>query len=106
MQQRQRQGNNNIHKSDDNSNNNNNQNNILGIHNVTAIASNPQKNIDFYTRILGLRLVKLTVNFDDPTTYHLYFGDEVVESLRYFLHLVLGGIYYYSTCEGRFGENR
>ena len=45
--------------------------------NVTAIASNPQKNIDFYTRILGLRLVKLTVNFDDPTTYHLYFGDEV-----------------------------
>ena len=54
MQQRQRQGNNNIHKSDDNSNNNNNQNNILGIHHVTAIASNPQKNIDFYTRILGL----------------------------------------------------
>jgi catechol-2,3-dioxygenase len=49
---------------------------ILGIHHVTAIASDPQKNIDFYTQVLGLRLVKLTINFDDPTTYHLYFGDE------------------------------
>jgi glyoxalase family protein len=56
---------------------NNSQRDILGIHHVTAIASNPQKNIDFYTQILGLRLVKLTVNFDDPTTYHLYFGDEI-----------------------------
>jgi glyoxalase family protein len=53
-----------------------NQKDVLGIHHVTAIASNPQKNIDFYTKILGLRLVKLTVNFDDPTTYHLYYGDE------------------------------
>jgi len=50
---------------------------ILGIHHVTAISSDPQKNIDFYTQILGLRLAKLTVNFDDPTTYHLYFGDEI-----------------------------
>src|SRR5215510_7139322 len=54
-----------------------NQKDVLGIHHVTAIARNPQKNIDFYTQILGLRLVKLTVNFDDPTTYHLYFGDEI-----------------------------
>jgi glyoxalase family protein len=53
-----------------------NQKDVLGIHHVTAIARNPQKNIDFYTQILGLRLVKLTVNFDDPTTYHLYYGDE------------------------------
>lgn len=53
------------------------QEDILGIHHVTAIASDPQKNINFYTQILGLRLVKLTVNFDDPTTYHLYFGDEI-----------------------------
>ena len=53
------------------------QKDILGIHHVTAIASDPQKNIDFYTEVLGLRLVKLTVNFDDPTTYHLYFGDEI-----------------------------
>src|SRR6476469_4071220 len=50
---------------------------ILGIHHVTAIASNPQKNFDFYSGVLGLRLVKLTVNFDDPTTYHLYYGDEI-----------------------------
>ncbi len=57
--------------------NNNNNYGINGIHHVTAICSNPQKNIDFYTKILGLRLVKLTVNFDDPTTYHLYYGDEI-----------------------------
>src|SRR5438876_943516 len=50
---------------------------ILGIHHVTAIAGDPQANIDFYTGLLGLRLVKLTVNFDDPTTYHLYYGDGV-----------------------------
>ena len=49
---------------------------IPGIHHVTAIASDPQRNVDFYTDLLGLRLVKLTVNFDDPSTYHLYFGDE------------------------------
>ena len=46
-----------------------------GIHHVTAIASDPQRNIDFYTGILGLRLVKLTVNYDDPSSYHLYYGD-------------------------------
>jgi glyoxalase family protein len=48
---------------------------VLGIHHVTAITSDPQKNIDFYTGILGLRLVKLTVNQDDPSSYHLYYGD-------------------------------
>jgi glyoxalase family protein len=48
---------------------------ILGLHHVTAIASDPQENIDFYAGVLGLRLVKLTVNYDDPTTYHLYYGD-------------------------------
>lgn len=46
-----------------------------GIHHVTAIASDPQKNLDFYTGVLGMRLVKRTVNFDDPTTYHFYYGD-------------------------------
>jgi len=51
-------------------------NNILGIHHVTAIAGDPQKNLDFYSKILGLRLVKQTVNYDDPGTYHLYYGDE------------------------------
>jgi glyoxalase family protein len=48
---------------------------IEGLHHVTAIAGEPQPNIDFYTGVLGLRLVKLTVNFDDPVTYHLYYGD-------------------------------
>lgn len=48
---------------------------ILGLHHVTAIAGDPQTNIDFYTGVLGLRLVKFTVNFDDPSTYHLYYGD-------------------------------
>jgi predicted esterase/catechol 2,3-dioxygenase-like lactoylglutathione lyase family enzyme len=50
---------------------------ILGLHHVTAIASDPQRNLDFYAGVLGLRLVKRTVNFDDPETYHLYYGDEV-----------------------------
>jgi glyoxalase family protein len=48
---------------------------IEGLHHVTAIAGEPQTNINFYAGVLGLRLVKLTVNFDDPTTYHLYYGD-------------------------------
>ena len=46
-----------------------------GLHHVTAIASDPQRNVDFYTQVLGLRLVKRTVNFDAPDTYHLYYGD-------------------------------
>jgi glyoxalase family protein len=48
---------------------------IAGIHHVTAIAGDPQRNLDFYVGLLGLRLVKRTVNFDDPGTYHFYFGD-------------------------------
>ena len=48
---------------------------ILGIHHVTAIAGAPQPNVDFYTGFLGMRLVKKTVNFDDPNTYHFYYGD-------------------------------
>ncbi|QFU16781.1 ring-cleaving dioxygenase [Microvirga thermotolerans] len=47
-----------------------------GIHHVTAIAGPARRNIDFYTRVLGLRLVKKTVNFDDPGTYHFYYGNE------------------------------
>jgi glyoxalase family protein len=46
-----------------------------GIHHVTAICGEPQRNVDFYVGLLGLRLVKKTVNFDDPGTYHLYYGD-------------------------------
>lgn len=47
-----------------------------GIHHVTAIAGQPQQNVDFYTKVLGLRLVKQTVNFDAPHVWHLYYGDE------------------------------
>jgi len=50
---------------------------VSGIHHVTAIAGDPQANMDFYTGILGLHLVKVTVNYDDPQTYHLYYGDEL-----------------------------
>lgn len=48
---------------------------LHGIHHITAISSDPQANVDFYTKILGMRMVKLTVNYDDPSVYHLYFGD-------------------------------
>lgn len=47
-----------------------------GIHHITAIVGDAQRNVDFYAGVLGLRLVKRTVNFDDPETYHLYFGNE------------------------------
>ncbi len=48
---------------------------IKGIHHVTAICGDPQKNVDFYCGVLGLRFIKRTVNYDDPHTYHLYYGD-------------------------------
>ena len=50
---------------------------LLGLHHVTAFAGDAQRNFDFYTRTVGLRLIKRTVNFDDPATYHLYFSDEL-----------------------------
>jgi glyoxalase family protein len=53
------------------------ENSILGLHHITAIAGDAQRNYEFYTKVLGLRLVKKTVNFDDPGTYHFYFGDEI-----------------------------
>lgn len=49
---------------------------ILGLHHLTLVCSDAQRTTDFYTQVLGLRLVKQTVNFDDPGSYHLYFGDE------------------------------
>ena len=52
------------------------ENKILGIHHITAIAGNAQRNYDFYTKVLGLRMIKRTVNFDDPGTYHFYYGNE------------------------------
>jgi glyoxalase family protein len=48
----------------------------MSIHYVTAIAGDPVRNLSFYRRDLGLRFVKKTVNFDDPSTYHFYYGDE------------------------------
>ena len=53
------------------------ENKILGLHHITAIAGEAQRNYDFYTKALGLRMVKKTVNFDDPSTYHFYYGDTV-----------------------------
>ena len=50
---------------------------IVGLHHVTAIASDPQRNLDFCCEVLGLRFVKRTVNFDDPGSYHFYFGDAI-----------------------------
>ena len=48
---------------------------IEGLHHITAISGRPQRNLDFYAKVLGLRFVKKTVNFDDPSVYHLYYGD-------------------------------
>ncbi len=53
------------------------ENKILGLHHITAIAGDAKRNFDFYANTLGLRFIKKTVNFDDPGTYHFYFGDEV-----------------------------
>src|SRR5260370_12649538 len=50
---------------------------MSGIHHVTAISGKAARNLDFYARVVGLRFVKKTVNFDDPGTYHLYYGDRV-----------------------------
>ncbi len=47
-----------------------------GLHHITAITADAPRNVDFYARVLGLRLVKKTVNFDAPDVYHLYYGDE------------------------------
>src|SRR4051794_41813334 len=49
---------------------------LEGLHHVTAITGDAPRNVDFYSRVLGLRMVKKTVNFDQPDVYHLYFGDE------------------------------
>ncbi len=49
---------------------------ILGLHHITLVCADAQRTVDFYTQVLGLRFVKKTVNFDDPGSYHLYFGDE------------------------------
>src|SRR5580693_8550497 len=50
---------------------------MSGIHHVTAISGNAERNLEFYKHVIGLRFVKRTVNFDDPGTYHLYYGDRL-----------------------------
>jgi glyoxalase family protein len=55
---------------------------VTGLHHVTAITSNAQANLDFYAGILGLRLVKKTINFDTPDVYHLYYGNESGSSCK------------------------
>jgi len=50
---------------------------VIGLHHITALASDAQKNVNFYAGILGLRLVKQTINFDAPEVYHLYYGNEI-----------------------------
>ena len=72
---------------------------VTGIHHVTAMAGAPQGNIDFYTRVLGLRLVKRTVNFDDPYTYHFYFGTEIGQPGTILTFFPWGG----SSLHGRIG---
>jgi glyoxalase family protein len=49
---------------------------ITGLHHITALSADAQKNVDFYAGILGLRMIKKTINFDAPDVYHLYYGDE------------------------------
>jgi glyoxalase family protein len=75
---------------------------IAGIHHITAMAGAPQENIDFYVRTLGLRLVKRTVNFDDPFTYHFYFGNESGEPGTILTFFPWGG----SSLHGRIGTGQ
>src|SRR5262245_45435131 len=49
---------------------------ITGLHHITALASDPQRNLNFYAGVLGLRLLKKTINYDAPDVYHLYYGNE------------------------------
>jgi glyoxalase family protein len=65
---------------------------LQGLHHLTAIAADGKRNVDFYTRVLGLRLVKKTVNFDDPGTYHLYFGGQTASPGTILTFFIWGGL--------------
>ena len=78
------------------------QNLITGIHHVTAVCGDAQENIDFYTGVLGLRLVKKTINFDDPKVYHFYFGDEAATPGTIFTGFPYGK----GLTEGRHGNGK
>ncbi|MGI2328661.1 ring-cleaving dioxygenase [Planococcus sp. YIM B11945] len=73
----------------------------MGIHHITAVVGDPQENVDFYAGVLGLRLVKQTVNFDDPGTYHLYFGNEGAEPGTIITFFPWGDAY-----KGRIGDGQ
>jgi glyoxalase family protein len=75
---------------------------VTGIHHITAMAGAPQVNLDFYARVLGLRFVKRTVNFDDPFTYHFYFGNETGEPGTILTFFPWGG----SSLHGRIGTGQ
>ncbi len=64
---------------------------LAGIHHVTAITGDAQKNVEFYTDTLGLRLVKVTINYDDPGSYHLYYGDGLGRPGTLMTHFVWPG---------------
>jgi glyoxalase family protein len=79
---------------------------VQGLHHITIVCAEAQRTVDFYTGVLGLRLVKKTVNFDDPGSYHLYFGDEMGtlgSAITYFEwpgapkgHWGIGGTHHYA----------
>ena len=83
---------------------------ITGLHHITLVCANAQRTVDFYTRLLGLRLVKQTVNFDAPDSYHLYFGDAVGSpgsAITFFEwsgaprgHWGIGGTHHFALCVG------
>ncbi len=66
-----------------------------GIHHVTAVSGNASRNVAFYTQVLGMRLTKKTVNQDDVSAYHLFYGDELV--LRVMGRISLTGWFFFST---------
>jgi catechol 2,3-dioxygenase-like lactoylglutathione lyase family enzyme len=76
---------------------------LRGPHHVSAIADDPQRTIDFYTGVLGLRLVKVTVDVDDPEAYHLYYGDGPVQDRVYYRSITVaepGGVRLEVAAEG------
>lgn len=70
---------------------------VSGLHHITALSSDAQKNCDFYAGILGLRMVKKTINFDAPEVYHLYYGNEkgspgTIMTFFPYLGIPIGGV--------------
>ncbi len=79
---------------------------LPGLHHVSAICGDPQRNLDFYVGLLGLRLVKKTVNFDDPGSYHLYYGDAVGSPGTLMTFFAWTQVPPLATAQGRTGANQ